>query len=255
MATTRAQVISSFTLVKALLVEETRMAFQAWDPDQPAARNWAALKEHNTVQAASQNWLRDIHLVLHRRFDPDGRDRPLVLLARQDPDPATWRAALLWHATRDEFLLRDFLVNWLYPRFENGTLETRTADAEAYLATIPGTRTWSPLTRNRVAGALLRVAAEVGLVTGHRTRRFASYHLPDEALLYLLHAVAEVEPNGHRLVHCPDWRMYLMGPAEVEHELLRLHQYRRLLYEAAGTLVQLHLPQPSLLEHAQGRLA
>ena len=54
-----------------------------------------------------------------------GRDRPLVELARQDLDPLTWRAALLWHATRDEFLLRDFLLNWLYPRFEDGTLELR----------------------------------------------------------------------------------------------------------------------------------
>ena len=185
------------------------------------------------------------------------------VLARRDPGPiapavlqaacSAWRAALLWHATRDEFLLRDFLLNWLYPRFEAGTQELRTADVETYLGSLAATKAWSPLTRNRVAGALLRSAAQTGLLTGHQTRRFASYHLNDEAFLYLLHALAEREPNGRRLVHSPEWRMFLMGPAEVERELLRLHQYRKLRYEAAGTLAQLQLPDPSLADHVHGR--
>lgn len=253
MSEARSHTISSFTLVKGLLVEETLLAFQAWDLTRPAQHNWTRLKEDNTVQARSENWLRQVHRGLHRRYDPDGRDRPLVELAQQDPDPVTWRAALLWHATRDEFLLRDFLLNWLYPRFEAGTLELRTADVETYLGSLAATKAWSPLTRNRVAGALLRSAAQTGLLTGHQTRRFASYHLNDEAFLYLLHALAEREPNGRRLVHSPEWRMFLMGPAEVERELLRLHQYRKLRYEAAGTLAQLQLPDQSLADHVHGR--
>ena len=37
--------------------------------------------------------------------------------------------------------------------------------------------------------------------------------------------------------------MFLMRPSDVERELLRLHQFRKLHYEVAGSLVQLSLPQ------------
>ena len=37
---------------------------------------------------------------------------------------------------------------------------------------------------------------------------------------------------------------YLMDAPDVEHELLRLHQYRRVNYEVASTLSQLRLPHP-----------
>jgi hypothetical protein len=45
--------------------------------------------------------------------------------------------------------------------------------------------------------------------------------------------------------------MYLMNASDVERELLRLHQYKKLNYEVAGTLAQLRLPHASLCEHAR----
>ena len=77
---------------------------------------------------------------------------------------------------------------------------------------------------------------------GHTRREFTSYHLPEDAFLYLLHVMSEVQPNAHAVVHSPDWRMFLMDVSDVERELFRLHQYRRVRYEVAGTLAQLTLP-------------
>ena len=45
-----------------------------------------------------------------------------------------------------------------------------------------------------------------------------------------------------------EWRMYLMDSGDVEREVLRLHQFHRLSYQAAGTLATLDLPAESLLE-------
>ena len=59
---------------------------------------------------------------MNRRLDPNGVDRPLVTLAQAGVPSTEWNPILLWHITRDEFLLRDFLVNWLYPQFESGGL-------------------------------------------------------------------------------------------------------------------------------------
>ena len=49
--------------------------------------------------------------------------------------------------------------------------------------------------------------------------------------------------------------MYLLRPADVEQEILRLHQFRKVHYEAAGSIVQLSLPQPSALAYAEAMVA
>ena len=45
--------------------------------------------------------------------------------------------------------------------------------------------------------------------------------------------------------------MYLMDSADVERELLRLHQFRKLHYEVAGSLAQLKLPAASATDYAR----
>ena len=45
--------------------------------------------------------------------------------------------------------------------------------------------------------------------------------------------------------------MFLMRPADVERELLRLHQFRRLDYHVAGSLAELSLPYGSPHEYAE----
>ena len=42
-----------------------------------------------------------------------------------------------------------------------------------------------------------------------------------------------------------------LQPADVEQELLRLHQFRKLEYHVAGSLVQLSLPYASSSEYAE----
>jgi hypothetical protein len=66
-----------------------------------------------------------------------------------------------------------------------------------------------------------------------------------------LYAIRDDLVNPSRVISSPDWRMYLLSPADVEREVLRLHQYKKLQYEAAGTLLQLTLPHQSALEYAE----
>jgi hypothetical protein len=49
--------------------------------------------------------------------------------------------------------------------------------------------------------------------------------------------------------------MYLYQPADVEQELLRLHQFRKLHYERAGSIVALSLPFESAAEYAESLCA
>ena len=253
----RSNVVSSFTIVKGSLIEETYSIFRDWDYRVSKFENLRRVRDENTIGATSTNWALNVTKVMNRRFDPEGRDRPLVELAKAGCDREIWKPLLLYHMTRDEFLVRDFLVNWLFPQFRAGAYRLRADDVFPYLnglrkmSGIEWSGNWSDSTLKRVGSGLLRIATDFGLLRGSQTREFASYHLPEESFLYLLHAMMDREANARRVIDAEDWRMFLMGAEDVERELLRLHQFRRIEYEVAGSLAQIKLPAASAADFAR----
>lgn len=238
------------------MIAETYGALAAWDFGATKRENLDRLRNENYIGAKSATWLRDVAKVLNRRFDPGGRDRGLVVLAKGGWDLEDWKPILLWHMTRDEFLLRDFLQNWLYPAYDAGAFRVRPEELHAYLRRIGergGTteHVWTQTTVERVAAGLLKMSVDFGLLRGTAVKEFAPYHLPEKSFLYLLHAVRDETHNPRRVLDSPGWRMFLLRPADVEHEVLRLHQYRKLDYQVAGSLVQLTLPCSSSGDYAE----
>jgi hypothetical protein len=180
----RANVVSSFTVIKGAMIEETYAVFAAWDFARSKRDNLDLLRAANFIGAKSTTWLRDVSKVLNRRFDPAGKDRALVVLAKSGCDLEEWKPLLLWHMTRDEFLVRDFFQNWLFPSYESGTFRVRIEDVQRYLQGIRsrGAQTehaWTEETRVRVATGLLKIAVDFGLLRGSGTKEFLSYHLPE----------------------------------------------------------------------------
>lgn len=260
MGVSRAAVVSSFTVIKGSQLDATYDAFTHWELGTSKKVNLDHLKTNDPLGAGTANWWRDLAKTINRRFDTEGRDRILIEMAKAGVSRDIWRPAVLWHMTRDEFLVRDFLTQWLYEQHTAGTWRVRTEDVVPYLNQlhtregIEIKEVWSPSTTGRVASGLLRMAVDFGLMTGTLTREFVSYCLPDEALLYLLHAASEAEPNPHRMVHAEDWRMYLMAPGDVQRELFRLHQLGCLRYEVAGSIAELRLPYSSAVAYAHEEL-
>lgn len=260
MTPSRANVVSSFTIVKGAMIDETYAVFSAWDFSRSKRENLDRLRAENFIGASSSTWLGDVAKVLNRRFEPNGRDRPLVLLAKNRCDLEIWKPILLWHITRDEFLLRDFLQNWLFPAYEAGAFRVRPEELHDYLSTLRkrGGRTehaWTEVTMRRVAVGLLRMAADFGLIRGRAVKELRPYHMPERSFLYLLHAIREEQQSPGKVITTPDWRMFLMRPTDVEREVLRLHQFRKLEYQVAGSLVQLSLPCSSPREYAERMVA
>ena len=248
----RTRVVSSFTIIKGSLINETYAVFRDWNFEMSRTENLRRVRKRNTIGATSAHWARDVAKTINRRFDPVGRDRPLVDLAVTNCDIEVWKPLMLFHMTRDEFLVRDFLVHWLYPQFIQGVYRIHTDDVAKYLTTLNKMKRinwagkWTDSTTSRVASGLLRIAVDFGLLTGTVRKEFAYYHLPEESFVYLLHAMADVESNAQRIVDAEDWHMFLMDNPDVERELLRLHQFRKVHYEVAGSLAQLKLPHRSV---------
>ena len=259
MTTDLARSVSSFTIIKGALIEPTYTIFQHWDHSLTLSENIRRIHEENRFAGTSEGWAVMVGRAIRRLYDPSSRDRPLVELAKANCDLEVWRPLLLWHMTRNEFLLRDFLVNWLYPQYQQGALRLHLTEVQAYLDTLKKKKNviwsgaWTDSTRSRVAAGLLAIARDFGLLRGKVKKEFASYHLPEESFLYLLHAMAERQPNARRLVESEDWHLFLMDASDVEHQLLRLHQFHRLGYETAGSLAQLQLPSPDLATFVKDR--
>jgi Putative inner membrane protein (DUF1819) len=256
----RSHVASSFTLIKGAMIDETYTVFGAWDFALSKRENLDRLRRENLIGASTTTWLRDVAKVLNRRFNPNGRDRPLVLLAKRGCPVDEWKPLLLWHITRDEFLLRDFLLNWLFPTFVSGTYYIRTEDLYGHLQSIRrrgGTteHAWSKTTLTRVATALLKIAVDFGLLRGSVVKEFASYHLPERSFLYLLYTIREEMHSPRKVLESEDWRMFLMTLADVEREILLLHQYRKLEYQVAGSIVELILPCANACEYTEKMVA
>ncbi len=255
MKASRSSVVSSFTIIKGSMIEETYAVFRDWNFELSREENLTRMKETNSIGAASTNWLRDVYKVLHRRFDTSGRDRALVELAQARCSYDVWKPLLLWHMTRDEFLVRDFLVNWLYQQHKDGAFRIHTEELLPYLRALHGKglveEEWKDSTLKRVASGLLRIAADFGLMLGTQAREFSSYHLPEESFVYILHAMRDAQPNAREVVHSEDWRMFMMDADDVERELFRLHQFRKIHYEVAGTIAQLSLPHASAADYAK----
>lgn len=259
-AGSRANVASSFTVIKGAMIDETYAVFAAWDFERSKRENLDRLRKENFIGASSGAWLRDVAKVLNRRFDPAGRDLPLVMLAKHGLPVEEWKPLLLWHITRDEFLVRDFLETSLFAAFDAGAFRVHAEDVEKYLGDISkrGGMTehaWSEQTTKRVAAGLLKIAVDFGLLRGSVVKEFPSFHLPERSFLYLLHAMRDEKLSPSKVVASQEWRLFLMRPSDVEHELLRLHQYRKLEYQVAGSLVQLSLPCTSAREYAERMVA
>jgi hypothetical protein len=251
----RAHVVSSYTIVKGTMIEETYTACKLWDASLTKDENFAYIRKSPEIPAKSASWRNDVCKVIHRRFDFSGPDQPLVILAHNGCPFEQWKPLYLWHMTRDEFLLRDFLGKWLFQQHREGALRVTSADVIPYLKSLGQsgryTETWTNHTMSRVAVGLLRAATDFGILRGTIAREFTSYHLPDPCFVYLLHALAESIPNARAIIQSPDWHLFLMDADDVERQILRLHQFQKLHYEVAGSIAQLTLPCASALDYAR----
>ena len=147
-------------------------------------------------------------------------------------------------------------AEWLFDQYINGAYFLRTEEALPFVRKITDGRiasggNLSDYGALRAARDLLRMAGDFGLLEGSSKKKFISFHIPQEAFVYVLQGLSDEGMNTSSIVSSKSWRLFLMDPEDVERELLRLHQYKILEYQVAGSMVYLKLPCGSLLEYAR----
>lgn len=243
---------------KGALIEETYNLFKNWKDEMSFDQNFDHIF---TGSFRSEAWKKEIHSTLHRRFRNLKTAKSLIVLARNGYDISDWKYCLHFFVAMHETLYRLFLETWLYPEYQSGRLSLRTEDAVQHVLAVwksnnPGTVSLSEYGAIRTARDLLRMARDFGLLEGEgSTKTFSSVHLSDELILYFCHIISSEEHSASRVLTSDLWKLILLSQDQVHAHLLRLHQYRRLDYHVAGSIVELALPYASACEYAEKMVA
>lgn len=244
---------------KGALAEETYQVLGHWDTDLAVRENIDSIRENNPVGASNEAWLREITATLSSRFAHGDDLNPLVTLARGFYASEKWKFCLLWHFGSTDGLFMNFVSDFLYEQMLDSVAVLSTEDVMPFVASLhKKKRMKTRLTDyglRRTARDLLRMSVAFGLLEGQTRRRFSHVPIPEDAVLFAIYSLMDQVRSADKMIHSKRWRLFLMGPDDVERELLNLHQFHRLRYEAAGTVRELSLPFSTLQEFTQSLVA
>jgi hypothetical protein len=104
----------------------------------------------------------------------------------------------------------------------------------------------------RAARDLVHTASQLGLLSGDGpVKAVSAIPHSDDTLLFYAQMIADLEGSAAKVPGSDLWRMMMIPASEAHVVLLHLHQFKRLDYQVAGSLVQLTLPYPSALGFAE----
>lgn len=240
-------------LRKGVLVQETYRLFADWDFAQTVEEN---LGRGLLGRQATEGWDKEVLATVRRRVRDFDQIRPLIVLARRGMPVLDWRDCLrLWvGATEEPF--HTFATSWLFDERAKGRAEVRSEDLTGVVDLVAAQRPGSPApisdySRIRAARDLLKTAVDLGLLEGAGSARtFSTVAMSDDVLVFYAQMIADLEGDPSRVPASKLWRLAYLGPQDVHLTLLHLHQFRRLDYQAAGSLIQLALPSPSAEQYA-----
>jgi hypothetical protein len=239
------------------LVEEAFELFAGWHFELTVEQN---LERGLAGRYSNLGKTNDVSATFRSRFRSPENLRSIIVLAKSRLPFADWRDCYrLWiGATEEPF--RSFAIQWLFAQRPEGRYVVRVEDVRPFVANIWKTqRTQRQLNDyglTRTARDLIRMATSLGMLEGGGpARTFATVVLSDTSILYDAHLITEIEGTTAKLVDSPLWCLSYMSPADVHAGLLRLHQFKHLRYDVAGSLQQVSLPHRSALGFAEGLAA
>jgi hypothetical protein len=234
-------------------VEDTYRLFAEWDFDLSVPEN---LQRGFGGSYKSVGWEREVVATVGRRLRNFDRLKSLVVLASKGMSLPDWRDCWrLWICATEQPFGR-FVLEWLYDEFQAGRYNIRTEDvldtAAAAWAGRAGSKPLSEYGLVRAARDLLKTATDLGMLSGKGpVKTFTHLTMGDDVFLFYVHQIAELEGSYARVPCSPLWRAAFMSPDDVQRVLLRLHQYRKVDYQVAGSIQQLTLPHTSALSFAE----
>jgi hypothetical protein len=246
----------STKIIKAgALLADTKTLLANWDLERSVADNLDRARRENIFGKASRSRVEDILVIFRQRYlgSPDVT-KALVILARSGFPAESMDRLLYFHSARADPLLHDAATEFLYELQAQGRSDVSIDEMQRALTRWIGegktTSRWGTGTTGRVAQGLLATLRDFGVLGGAVNKRLASVYLPVDAFCYVAFCLYCEQPSGERLVGDSEWRLFLLSRPAVEHLFMEAHQRHLLEYHAAGSIIRITFPAPSLSEYA-----
>jgi hypothetical protein len=200
---------------KAGILEETRQFLLAYQRlgDIAAARR--ALVDGELPQRARSTRETILQVILQRlvRWSPPTWVLADLAAFAADTTQPSLQAALLLHVARQDMLLYDFVQQVVVPRWQDGERILIRADVQRFLDLAqpahPEIDSWSHATREKLAGNVLSVLRDYGLLQGRDPKQIVEPFVPEPVAEHLIRLLRAEGIADDALAEHPDWRTFL----------------------------------------------
>lgn len=144
-----------------------------------------------------------------------------LLAAASAEDDLDLRTLLLLHAARQDCFLYDAVQHVIVTRWRQGDREVIRADVQRYLDAVsadhPEVERWSWATRKKLAGNVLSILADYGLLMGRVRRRIIEPVVRSAVAAHLERLLLAEGIRPEALAEHPDWQLWLWTADHVRH--------------------------------------
>jgi hypothetical protein len=207
---------------KTSLLEETRQFLQTYARLGSIEAARQALINGGLSQRSRSTRVTIVEIVqtrLTRWYPPVWVLDDLVAFA-QDGHLAKLQAALLLHSARQDNLLYEIVQQVVVPRWLEGERELIRADIQRFLDGVhsehPEVAGWSYSTREKVAGTVLTILRDFGLLQGTASKKIVEPVVPQVVVQHLIRLLREEGVAEADMAHHPDWQLWLWDAARAQ---------------------------------------
>lgn len=239
------------------LLNDTKIFLSHWDESLSIDENIKKAIERNIFGRPARSYVKQFLTAFRERYIfGDERDIALRNLVKKCQNSTLVHKILYYHTALADKLLYDFVVNHLYALHARGAEYISTKEAQLYIIKLSDegktTSKWSDTVCNRVARNLLTTVRDFSILEGKVRKKIAPVYLPIEVFVYVAFCLSKEVKSGNKILHHPDWRLFLLDSTVVERLFLEAHQRKFLTYQAAGNLACIEYPYKSTEEVVDG---
>jgi hypothetical protein len=222
------------------LLADSRRFLEAWEPDRTPKDNITRFSARHTL-GKTQVRQRAVLEILRRRFLDPGPE-VVSTLRHLVGDPAAFREACYYEATRTDGLLAAFTEDPLFTWYQGRRKEISVDEVSRWLATDSRVPRWNAETRARVAQGVIATLRDFGILEGAmrgRRKRIATPHLSVRGFGYVALRERSGSASDRSIVDSPVWRRYLLTPEAVRRMFLEADRLGFLRFAEAGSMVRI----------------
>jgi hypothetical protein len=250
----KVQIYSSKILKSGAMLSETKILLAGWDDSASIQDNFYRFRQSNILGKASRSRVEDILQVFRQRYLNEAQvTKALIGMKKAKYSADSLDQILYFHTARSDPLIHDFVIEVLWPRYQNGRQDILVKDAEKWIRQKISegvtTSPWSENTIVKSARGLMSTLRDFGILQGLNNKSLIPDYLPVDAFSYIAFYLSELQPSGKRLLESKEWQLFFLRTEAVEHLFMEAHQQHLLDYHAAGSVVRIVFPSESIEEY------